>query len=179
MDYSLLIGGTLLLLLVAISLAAILSRNLLTGIIAFSVFSLLMALLYTLMGAPDVAMTEAAVGAGASTLILLAALHLLGEEEEKPRHQWLALLAMLPIFALLLYTLKDMPAYGNADTPSYLHVAQYYITQTKVDIGIPNIVTAVLASYRGYDTLGETTVILTAGLAVWLLLGVDKKSGNA
>ena len=48
--------------------------------------------------------------------------------------------------------------------------------QTTAEIGIPNIVTAVLASYRGFDTLGETAVIFTAGVGVMaLLLGRRKR----
>ena len=40
---------------------------------------------------------------------------------------------------------------------------------------MPNLVTAVLASYRGFDTLGEVTVVLTAGIGVLLLLGRREK----
>ena len=51
------------------------------------------------------------------------------------------------------------------------HVAPYYLERSLVETGVPNVVTAVLASYRGYDTLGELTVIFTAGIGVLLLLG--------
>ena len=50
-------------------------------------------------------------------------------------------------------------------------MAHHYIEDTDDEIGVPNVVTAVLATYRGYDTLGETTVIFTAGVGVLLLLG--------
>jgi multicomponent Na+:H+ antiporter subunit B len=45
-----------------------------------------------------------------------------------------------------------------------------YVERSYPDTATPNMVTAVLADYRGYDTLGETVVILTAGLAVALIL---------
>ena len=50
-------------------------------------------------------------------------------------------------------------------------MADDYIERTHDEIGVPNMVTAILASYRGYDTWGETTVIFTAGVGVMLLLG--------
>ena len=58
--------------------------------------------------------------------------------------------------------------------PVHRHVAPRYIEESPKEIGIPNMVTAVLASYRGYDTLGETTVIFTAGIAVLALLGMRR-----
>ena len=64
-----------------------------------------------------------------------------------------------------------MPLYGIADAPIHQHVAPRYILDSPTEIGIPNMVTSVLASYRGYDTLGEVTVIFTAGIAVLTLLG--------
>jgi multicomponent Na+:H+ antiporter subunit B len=63
-----------------------------------------------------------------------------------------------------------MPRYGDPEAPIHRHVAPRYIEESPKEIGVPNLVTAVLASYRGYDTLGETTVIFTAGVAVLLLL---------
>ena len=73
--------------------------------------------------------------------------------------------------AALVYSTLDMPAFGTAQAPIHEHVAPDYIARTPDDIGVPNIVTGILASYRGYDTLGETTVIFTAAVAVILLLG--------
>lgn len=176
MDIILFIEIALLLLLVVTAIAAIETTNLLTSTIMLCIFSLTMAALYVLMGAPDVAITEAAVGAGASTMILLAALLLIGEKENAPSaaSKWIGAAIVTPFFLLLCYAATSMPPYGSVDTPAHQHVAKYYIERTGSEIGIPNIVTAILASYRGFDTLGETTVVLTAGLAVWLLLKRDK-----
>ena len=76
---------------------------------------------------------------------------------------------------LLIWASFDLPIIGDPMSPIHQHVAPYYISNTKTDMGIPNLVTGVLASYRGYDTLGETVVIFTAGLGVFLLLG-DRSS---
>jgi multicomponent Na+:H+ antiporter subunit B len=63
-----------------------------------------------------------------------------------------------------------MPRYGDPSAPIHQHVMPAYIQATPTEIGVPNVVTAVLASYRGYDTLGEVTVIFTAGVGVLILL---------
>ena len=72
--------------------------------------------------------------------------------------------------AVLVYGTLDMPAFGDPNAPANLHVAPRYLLQSGQEVGLPNVVTSVLASYRGYDTLGEVTVIFTAGIAVMMLL---------
>ncbi len=64
-----------------------------------------------------------------------------------------------------------MPRYGDPEAPIHHHVAPRYMQDSLEEIGVPNMVTSVLASYRGYDTLGETTVIFTAGIGLLLLIG--------
>jgi multicomponent Na+:H+ antiporter subunit B len=68
----------------------------------------------------------------------------------------------------------DMPAFGDPEAPAHRHVAPRYITSAYEETGVTNMVTAILADYRGYDTLGELTVIFAAGAAVLSLL-VGKK----
>ena len=76
---------------------------------------------------------------------------------------------------MLIYGTLDVPNFGAIDSPAQMHLGARYLEITSHDIGIPNIVTAILSSYRGYDTLGETVVVLTAGLAVILLLSGFKR----
>ena len=71
---------------------------------------------------------------------------------------------------LLMVSIGDLPQFGAADAPVHVHVAPDYISGSAEKIGVPNVVTSVLASYRGYDTLGETVVIFTAAIAVLLIL---------
>ena len=71
---------------------------------------------------------------------------------------------------VLVYGTLDLPPFGSPDNPVHHHVAPRYIEESGHEIGVPNIVTSVLASYRGYDTMGETTVIFTAVVGVLLLL---------
>ncbi len=135
------------------------------------VFSLLSAGLYVILDAVDVAFTEAAVGAGVSTVLFLGTLSLT-QHTEKPssRRHLLPLFVVVATGAALVYGTWDAPAFGDANAPSMKHVMPEYIKGTETQIGIPNVVTAVLASYRGFDTLGETGVIFTAGVGVLLLL---------
>lgn len=136
-----------------------------------SVFSLLSAGLFTLMDAVDVAFTEAAVGAGISTVLILGTLALTDPQERQQRFRFSPLLLVILVGAALVYGTLDMPHYGVADAPIHKHVAPEYIDQAMTEFGIPNIVTNVLAAYRGFDTLGETTVVLTATVGVIVLLG--------
>jgi multicomponent Na+:H+ antiporter subunit B len=71
----------------------------------------------------------------------------------------------------LIYGTIDIPSFGDPQAPAQQHVAPRYISEGMKDTGVPNLVTAVLASYRGFDTLGEVTVIFTAGIGVLLLIG--------
>jgi len=159
--------------LAVIAVAVIRLKDLFAGVMLMGIFSLLSASLFTVMDAVDVAFTEAAVGAGISTVLMLATIGLT-ESEEHPVHnrfKLLPLLAVLLTGSALIYATFDMPHYGDPNAPIHQHVAPHYLEETEHEIGVPNIVTAVLASYRGYDTWGETTVIFTACIAVMMLLG--------
>jgi multicomponent Na+:H+ antiporter subunit B len=76
---------------------------------------------------------------------------------------------------VLVYGTLDMPDWGDPHSPASRHVSPYYIANTIEQTSTPNIVTSVLADYRGYDTLGETTVIFSAGMACILLLKRQRK----
>lgn len=144
-----------------------------------AIFSLLSAVLFVVMDAVDVAFTEAAVGAGVSTMLLLGALNLTSlREREGVRHfQWLPLLVVLLTGGALVFGTLDMPHFGQIDAPIHTHVAPYYLEASEHDLHIPNVVTTILASYRGFDTFGEITVVLTAALGTSLLLGGRRRGG--
>lgn len=172
-----LIDITLLTFLLITTIAIIRVRNLIAVIILFGIFSLLSAGVLVIMDAVDVAFTEAAVGAGVSTVLLLATMALTYKHKEekiekRPVHTaWLPLIVVVITGAVLIYGTSDIPSFGDAHSPPQTHVAPHYLGKGMAETGVPNIVTAVLASYRGFDTLGEVTVIFTAGVAVLLLLG--------
>ncbi len=159
--------------LAVIAIAIIRLRDLFAAVMLMGIFSLISASLFTVMDAVDVAFTEAAVGAGISTVLMLATLSLTSSRESMrfARPQPMALVAVILTGAALIYATFDMPRYGDPAAPIHHHVANYYIERADHEIGVPNMVTAILASYRGYDTWGETTVIFTACVGVMLLLG--------
>jgi multicomponent Na+:H+ antiporter subunit B len=147
-------------------------RSLFAAAMLFGIFSLLAAGMQTVMDAVDVAFTEAAVGAGISTVLFLGALGLTTSEETRPvHHRVTGLFVVTATGCLLAYGTLDMPAYGDPNAPIHRHVAPHYLVDSATEVGIPNVVTSVLASYRSYDTFGETTVILTAAVGAFLLLG--------
>ncbi len=148
-------------------------RNLFAVVMLSGIYSLLSAGLFVVLDAVDVAFTEAAVGGGITTVLMLATLGLTTDQEKTPQEglRIVPLVIVLVTGALLIYGTLDMPAYGDPAAPIQLHVAPRYIAEAPTATNVPNIVTAVLASYRGYDTMGELAVIFTAGVGVMLLLG--------
>ncbi len=147
------------------------SRNLFAVVVLMGIYSFLMATVLVALDAVDVAMTEASVGAGISTVLLLGALHLCKSEETKPvRKPWLPLAMSASTVGLLVFGTLGLPAFSDPTAPMHTHVVPRYLKEAMRETGVPNVVTAVLASYRGYDTLGETTVVFTAGVGVIALL---------
>ena len=158
------------------AVAAIRLHDLFAVVMMFGVYSLLAATVFVVLDAVDVAFTEAAVGVGISTILMLATLGLVGRWERRPTHRpFLPLLVVVVTGAALIYGTLDMPHFGDPDAPVHHHVAPRYLEKSPDEIGIPNVVTGVLASYRGYDTLGELTVIFTAGVGVLALLGIRRR----
>jgi multicomponent Na+:H+ antiporter subunit B len=166
--------------LVVVAFSVVRLRSLFAIVMLQGVYSLLSAAWFVSLDAVDVAFTEAAVGAGISTVLMLGAM-LLTEREAKPvaLQKQLGSLFIVTVTGLaLFYAVGDMPAFGDALSPANSYVGADYIAATKEQIILPNVVTAVLASYRGYDTFGETVVIFMAGLGILLLLGLNGNAGK-
>jgi len=169
-----LIDVFLLAFLAVISIAILRIRDLFSGVMLFGIYSLVSASLFMVLDAADVAFTEAAVGAGIATILMLATLGLTGRQEKelvKKKISWLPLIIVVITGATLVYGIVDLPPFGAADNPAQVHVTPRYVQESMSEIDVPNLVTAVLASYRGFDTLGEVVVIFTAGVGVLLLIG--------
>lgn len=154
-----------------VTVAIAIQRNLFAVVVLGGVYSFLMATALVALDAVDVAMTEASVGAGMSTVLLLGTLYLVRGEEAKPlARPWLPLAVSVVTAGMLVYGTLGLPAFSDPQAPIHTHVVPRYIKEALHETGVPNVVTAVLASYRGYDTLGETTVVFTAGAGVVALL---------
>ena len=148
-------------------------HNLFAVVMISGIYSLLAATFFVVVDAVDVAFTEAAVGAGVSTVLMLGALSLTTRTEKTgTRKPFVPLVVVLLTGGALVYGTLDMPVYGDPNAPIHQHVAPVYLEECIKETGVPNVVTVVLASYRSYDTMGEVTVIFTAGIAVMALLAV-------
>lgn len=158
-------------LLVATAFAIVRRRSLFATVMLSGVFSLLSAALFVVLDAVDVAFTEAAVGAGISTVLMLGTLALTARFERPPSHSpVLPAFVVIVVGAAMFYGTLDMPNFGDPTAPVHQHVMPEYMARSPHEIGVPNVVTAILASYRGYDTMGETAVVFTAGIGVMALL---------
>ena len=172
-DFDPLVGAVLLAFMAATAVAAARLHNLFAVVMLGGIYSLLSAAFFVVLDAVDVSFTEASVGAGITTVLMLATLSLTGDREKPSRHnRGVAVLAVALTGAALVYGTWDIPPFGDPNAPIHGHTVPRYLQDSKKEIGIPNVVTSVLASYRGYDTLGETAVIFTAGVGVVLLLGL-------
>jgi multicomponent Na+:H+ antiporter subunit B len=160
----------LLTLLAVTTIGVVRLRSLFAVAVLSSIYSFLMASAMLVFDAVDVAMTEATVGAGIGTVLMLGTLHLTKTEEARPAHTaWLPLFAACAMAAVLIWGVTALPPFGAADNPIHV-LGPDYLARSIEETGVANVVTSVLSSYRGFDTLGETTVNFTAGIAVLLLL---------
>ena len=162
-------------LIVICGFATIMVKDLLSAAIIFGAYSFLMCLLWTEMGAVDVAFTEASVGAGVSTILFIAtAFQTTRKVKSRKKGRIFAkivgLTAAVIMGLILLAAQNNFPGFADPRSPASLHLSPYYITKTLIDTAVPNMVTSVLADYRGFDTMFETAVIFTAGMAVIAIL---------
>lgn len=195
MSEQLLLDLVMLTLIAILAVAVIEVRSLFAASMLAGIYSLVMSLEWNILHAGDVAFTEAAVGAGISTVLLIGAIVHVGRHEKRPRHRidGRGLLLVLVTGGFLIYGTLDMPAFGDPNAPVHTHrVSEMRVQQVgklgedpavlaakradpndlvdDFDGHVPNQVTAVLATYRGFDTMIEVTVILIAGVSVMMLL---------
>lgn len=136
------------------------------------IFSLVAACLYLVLDAVDVSFTEAAVGGGVATLLFISAVaSTTPKQQVKHVHCMPAFFIVLLTGIGLMYGISDIVRFGDELSPVHQYLSNRYVVKSPTEIGVPNMVTSILASYRGYDTMGEVTVIFTAGVAVLMLLG--------
>ena len=170
------LGVPILALLAVTAVAVARIRDLWAAVMFTGIYSFLGASWMLILDAPDVAFTEAAVGAGISTVLLLGTLALTGKKEKPTTSSPLMPLLVVSVTgAALVYGTLDMPYFGDPNAPVHQYPNPGFVEKSLHDMhGLPNVVTSVLAGYRGYDTLGETAVIFTAGIAVLLILRPNK-----
>lgn len=146
------------------------SKNILLISILNGCFSLFTVTIYLLLDAPDVAMTEAVVGVLVTifSILTIKSLHTITYEINDFFRPGLFTLSITSA-VILIYAGLDLPKFGDDTAIANHKTAYYYIQNTKNDINISSIVAAILASYRGYDTLLETLVVVIGGMSVILI----------
>ena len=163
----------LLLLLLVTAAGAIMVKDLMSAVLLLGSYSFFLSLTWAWLGAVDVAFVEAVVGGGLGTVLFL--LTLIGTAAKDTRLRRpppsLATFIVFPLLGiLLLYAASDLPEFGDPNSPASVHISPTYIEQSYQDTHTPNVVTSVLMDYRSLDTMVETVVIFTAGIACALLL---------
>lgn len=181
--------AALLALCVLLGVAVALLADAVAAVVAFGAYGLSLALLWAALRAPDVALTEAAVGAGISTALFLAVLRRFpdalsvsrGGSPTRSRFRPSRLrrpgFRVRPATALtaagtalaLGATVPALPAFGDPTAPPFRRVVPFYLTDAPA-LGVENVVTAILVVYRGFDTFGEVVVVFTAGVAAAAVL---------
>ena len=163
----------LLVLLVMTAAGAILVKDLVSAVFILGSYSFALALVWALVGAVDVAFVEAVVGAGLATVFFLLTLFRTREKDTRIRRLPVPKIALigLPVLALLmLYGAGDLPVFNDPASPASTHISPIYLENSVEQTRTPNVVTSILMDYRALDTLVETIVIFTAGIACALLL---------
>ena len=152
---------------VAAALCAVAGRDLFASVMFFIVYGVLVAVAWVRLDAVDVALAEAAIGAGLTGVLLIGAVSRLGAAAtpaERPPGgalaQGLRLALCLAVTAGLAAVVLTLP-----DSAGLRPLAMAHLLET----GVSNPVTAVLLNYRAYDTLLETVVLAVALIAVWSL----------
>jgi multicomponent Na+:H+ antiporter subunit B len=161
----------------ACALATALLRDTLGAVIAFGAYSLGIAVIWVFLRAPDVGLTEAAVGAGVMTILFLLTIAKTvrpADDRIIERVDLRALGVAVALVAVLSTTLVALPPVGAGDAPgSSGEVTEYYLENAYDETGVKNAVTAVLAAYRGFDTLGEAVVVYAAGVGILVVLHTE------
>ena len=166
---------------VSTAVATALLRDILASIVVFAGFSLGISIIWVILQAPDVALTEAAVGAGVMSVLLLVTVARTARSPDdtplvsvNPK----ALAAVLVLVLVLTATLPALPPVGDASAPVLQEANEggttpygYYVENAYDETGVENAVTAVLVFYRGFDTFGEAVVVFSAVVGALILFG--------
>jgi multicomponent Na+:H+ antiporter subunit B len=168
----------LLLLLLVTAAGAILVKDLMSAVLLLGTYSFFLSLIWAWFGAVDVAFVEAVVGAGLGTVLFLLTLFGTAPKDTRLRRPPPSLVTMIvfPLLGvLMLYAASDLPGFWDPNSPASSHISPTYIERSYLDSHTPNVVTSVLMDYRSLDTMVETVVIFTAGIACALLLRRESK----
>ena len=186
----------LLIFLILCALFVSFSKNLLVSILIFMSYSLVMSMLWVLLESPDLAITEAAVGAGVTSVlffITLRRISAMGKEHKDEQdmttkeinsrsavklfdrfYKVAAIVLGAAIIAALVVMVSHLPEFGNPGNPYNNEVSERYLAKALEETGAVNAVTGMILDYRAFDTFGESCVLFIAAACVLILLRDDK-----
>jgi multicomponent Na+:H+ antiporter subunit B len=153
--------------------SAIWVSSLVSAVFLMSAFSFFTALLWALLGAPDVAFTEAMIGIGVSTIFFMLALYKTKNKTSRNAFYFqpiVGAIVCLLTMGFFIWFSQDLPLFGDSSSAASTYLSPYYIKHAYHDLKTPNLVTSILADYRSFDTLLETAVVFIAGLACLLIM---------
>jgi multicomponent Na+:H+ antiporter subunit B len=159
--------------LIVTAVLALVVKDLLASVALLAGYSLFAALLFAGVSAVDVALVEAALGAGLTGVLFVIAILATTRHSDprpNPRRRWAVIPLIVTFLGLMLFASAGLPDRGDPEAPARQGISQVYLADSMADTETPNVVTSLLADYRSMDTLGETMVILTAALAATLVL---------
>lgn len=169
-----LLEAALIVFVVGCALGAALLKNTLAAVISFAAYSLGISIIWLVLQAPDVGLTEAAVGAGIMTILFLLALaNTVTPDADRLLEsvRWRTVAFVGAFVLVMAATVPALPTIGDPTAPvAGGEVTQYYLDNAYKETGVKNAVTAVLAAYRGFDTLGEAVVVFSAGVVALSVL---------
>ena len=169
-----LLQGALLVFVLGCALGAALLKETLAAVMAFAAYSLGISVIWLVLQAPDVGLTEAAVGAGIMTVLFLLALaNTVTPDADRLLEsiRWRTVALVGGFVLVMAATVPALPTIGDPTAPVVGgEVTQYYLANAYKQTEVGNAVTAVLAAYRGFDTLGEAVVVFSAGVVALSVL---------
>lgn len=170
------------------------SKNLLNSVLIFMGYSVVMSVVWMIIESPDLAITEAAVGAGITSVLFFVTLNRIhsmfkntkdkkeNPDEELPQVKrfkvlYVTVAVVFTVFfsVLLVLTVSSSPRIGDVNNPANNEVAERYIEEGLEETGATNIVAGMILDYRAFDTLGESHVLFVATITVTVLLRLDKR----
>lgn len=169
-----LLEGALLVFVLGCALGTALLKDTLASVMAFAAYSLGVSIIWLILQAPDVGLTEAAVGAGIMTILFLIALaNTVTPDADRliERVRWRTVGLVGAFVVVMAATVPALPAIGDPSAPVVSgEITAYYLENAYKQTDVKNAVTAVLAAYRGFDTLGEAVVVFSAGVVALSVL---------
>ncbi|MFD2830150.1 Na+/H+ antiporter subunit A [Corticicoccus populi] len=153
-------------------------KNRLTAIILTGVAGYVVAFMFVVFRAQDLALTQLLIETVSVVLFMLVFYHLpnLTKDVEKPVMKILKIIVAASVGVMI--TLVSLSAYSTGNIIGFESISQYYVDYSKILAGGYNIVNVILVDFRGLDTMLEILVLGIASLGVYSIIKLKIKEGE-